>query len=71
MGESAKILNPEDRFNAGYECGLSDGTYGEIETIKKVRSEYDDLAVVCYINSTAALKEYSDVSLLPQMQLRL
>ena len=33
----------------------------EIETIKKVRSEYDDLAVVCYINSTAALKEYSDV----------
>ena len=24
-------------------------------------SEYDDLAVVCYINSTAALKEYSDV----------
>lgn len=51
----------EDRFNAGYECGLSDGAYGEIETIKKVRSEYDDLAVVCYINSTAALKEYSDV----------
>ena len=33
----------------------------EIETIKKVRSEYDDLAVVCYINSTAAFKEYSDV----------
>ena len=26
-----------------------------------MRKEYDDLAVVCYINSTAALKEYSDV----------
>ncbi len=33
----------------------------EIETIKKMREEYDDLAVVCYINSTAAFKEYSDV----------
>ena len=26
MGESAKVLNPGK--NAGYECGLSDGTYG-------------------------------------------
>lgn len=29
MGESAKILNPKKTvFNAGYECGLSDGAYG-------------------------------------------
>ena len=29
MGESAKVLNPGKKgFNAGYECGLSDGTYG-------------------------------------------
>ena len=33
----------------------------DVETIRKMRKEYDDLAVVCYINSTAALKEYSDV----------
>ena len=26
-----------------------------------MREEYDDVAVVCYINSTAALKELSDV----------
>jgi quinolinate synthase len=31
------------------------------ETIEKIRSEYDDLAVVCYINSTAELKRHSDV----------
>lgn len=33
----------------------------DVESIKKVREEYEDVAVVCYINSTAALKEYSDV----------
>ena len=31
------------------------------EKIQKVREEYDDLAVVCYINSTAELKRHSDV----------
>ncbi len=31
------------------------------EGIRKVREEYDDVAVVCYINSTATLKELSDV----------
>ena len=31
------------------------------EEILKLREEYDDLAVVCYINSTAELKKYSDV----------
>ena len=33
----------------------------DVETIQKMREQYEDLAVVCYINSTAALKEYSDV----------
>ncbi|MCE2604080.1 quinolinate synthase NadA, partial [Pseudomonas aeruginosa] len=31
------------------------------EKIKAVRQQYDDLAVVCYINSTAEIKRYSDV----------
>ena len=31
------------------------------EEILKLREQYDDLAVVCYINSTAELKTYSDV----------
>ena len=29
--------------------------------INKVRRDYDDVAVVCYINSTAELKQYADV----------
>ena len=31
------------------------------ETIRAMRKKYDDLAVVCYINSTAELKRLSDV----------
>lgn len=31
------------------------------KTIQEMRAKYDDLAVVCYINSTAELKKYSDV----------
>ena len=31
------------------------------DTIQKMRDTYEDLAVVCYINSTAELKTHSDV----------
>ena len=33
----------------------------DVQTIRKMREQYEDLAVVCYINSTAELKQYSDV----------
>ena len=33
----------------------------DVHKIEKMREEYEDLAVVCYINSSAALKTYSDV----------
>jgi quinolinate synthase len=33
----------------------------EVEKIEEMREQYDDLAVVCYINSTAELKCHSDV----------
>ena len=62
MGESAKILNPEKKVlmpEPGADCPMAH--MADVETIRKMRKEYDDLAVVCYINSTAALKEYSDV----------
>ena len=52
MGESAKILNPKKTVlmpDMNADCPMAH--MAEIETIKKVRSEYDDLAVVCYINS--------------------
>ncbi len=32
-----------------------------IEKIQQMRGKIEDLAVVCYINSTAALKAYCDV----------
>lgn len=33
----------------------------DIKKIQQMREKYEDLAVVCYINSTAELKTYSDV----------
>lgn len=62
MGESAKILNPDktvlmpDRLA---DCPMAN--MAEIEKILEMREKYDDLAVVCYINSTAEVKCYSDV----------
>ncbi len=32
-----------------------------VEKIKEMREKYEDLAVVCYVNSTAELKAHSDV----------
>ena len=62
MGESAKILNPEKMVlmpEPGADCPM--GHMATKEEILKMREQYDDLAVVCYINSTAELKTYSDV----------
>ncbi len=62
MGESVKILNPEKTvimpdLNAG--CPMAN--MASVEKIQEVREKYDDLAVVCYINSTAELKANVDV----------
>lgn len=62
MGESAKILNPEKTVlmpDMTADCAMAH--MADKETIQKMRETYDDLAVVCYINSTAELKQYSDV----------
>lgn len=62
MGESAKILNPSKTVlmpDAKADCAMAH--MASPEEIMRVREKYDDLAVVCYINSTAELKEYSDV----------
>jgi len=32
-----------------------------LKEIKEMREKYDDLAIVCYINSTAEIKQYADV----------
>lgn len=62
MGESAKILNPKKTVlmpDASADCPMAH--MADAETIEKMRQEYEDLAVVCYINSTAELKKHSDV----------
>ncbi len=62
MGESAKILNPDKKVLMPEPC--ADCPMAHMATkdeILAMREQYDDLAVVCYINSTAELKTYSDV----------
>lgn len=62
MGESAKVLNPEKTVlmpDASADCAMAH--MADAETIQKMREQYEDLAVVCYINSTAELKKHSDV----------
>jgi len=62
MGESAKILNPDKKVlmpDPTADCPMAHMVApGRIE---EMRAKYDDLAVVCYINSTAELKCQSDV----------
>ncbi len=62
MGESAKMLNPKKKVlmpEVSADCPMArmvkDGK------IEEMRAKYEDLAVVCYINSTAELKCKSDV----------
>lgn len=62
MGESAKILNPGKTVimpDAAADCAMAH--MADVDRIDRLRREYDDLAVVCYINSTAELKCHSDV----------
>ena len=62
MGESAKILSPDKIvLMPAMDADCPMAHMATEEGIRKVREEYDDVAVVCYINSTATLKELSDV----------
>ena len=63
MGESAKLLNPDKKVllpDASSDCPMAH--MATVEKIKEIRKKYkDDVAVVCYVNSTAELKANSDV----------
>ena len=62
MGESAKILNPDKKVlmpDLTADCPMAHMV--QPGKIAQMRAEYKDLAVVCYINSTAELKAQSDV----------
>lgn len=62
MGESGCLLNPEKTVlmpDAHADCAMAHMVCRE--EVEKARAEYDDLAVVCYINSTAEIKTWADV----------
>lgn len=62
MGESVKILNTGKKVlmpAPDADCPMAH--MAEVENIDEIRSKYDDVAVVCYVNSTAELKAHSDV----------
>lgn len=62
MGESAKILNPGKNVvmaDENADCPMAHMV--SVEQIEEVRSKTEDLAVVCYVNSTAEIKAASDV----------
>ena len=62
MGESAKILNPEKTVlmpDATADCAMAH--MADANAVAALKAQHKDTAVVCYINSTAALKCLSDV----------
>lgn len=62
MGESAKILNPQKTVlmpDPAADCPMAH--MATVEQVLEKRRQYPDLAVVCYINSSAELKTVSDV----------
>lgn len=71
MGESAKILNPDKRVlmaDDAADCPMAHML--DLDRIAEVRKEYPDVAVVCYVNSTAEIKAHSDVCVTSSNALR-
>lgn len=62
MGESAKLLSPEKTVlmpDKIADCPMAH--MADIDKIAEIRKQYPDVAVACYVNSTAELKAHSDV----------
>src|SRR5437763_1301146 len=66
MAETAKIVNPSRTVllpNLAAGCQLADSAPAEDlrKRIAELQTQYDDLAVVSYVNTTAAVKALSDI----------
>ena len=72
MGESIKILSPDKMVimpDSLADCPMAHMI--DLDKIASMRNEYEDLAVVCYINSTAEAKAASDVVVTSSNALRI
>ena len=62
MAESAKILNPNKPvYQPAQEAGCPMADMIDAARVQKLRAQFPQAAVVCYVNSTAAVKAVSDV----------
>ncbi len=62
MGESGKLLSPDKTVlmpDVEADCPMAHMVTQE--AVEEARKAYDDLAVVCYVNSTAQIKSWADV----------
>ncbi|MBP9510054.1 MAG: quinolinate synthase NadA, partial [Fusobacteriaceae bacterium] len=62
MGESVKLLSPNKKLvvpDKSADCPMAH--MATLDSVKEMKNKYEDLAVVCYVNSTAELKSVSDV----------
>ena len=62
MGESGKLLSPDKTVlmpDKEADCPMAHMVTRE--AVEEARKAYDDLAVVCYVNSTAQIKSWADV----------
>ena len=62
MAQSAKLLNPEKKVllpNLNSGCFMADMI--NVEQLRAFKSQYPNVPVVCYINSTAEVKAESDI----------
>ena len=62
MAEAAKMLNPDKNvYLANPSAGCPMAEQMEPEMIEMIKAQEPDRKVVCYINTTAALKRVCDV----------
>lgn len=72
MGESAKLLSPDKTVYLPDPC--ADCPMAHMVSKKEIdaiRQTYSDVAVVCYVNSTAEVKSWSDVCVTSSNALRI
>jgi len=62
MAETVKILNPDKKVllpDKAADCPMAEMI--EVQEVRKLKKQYLDAAVVCYVNSTVEVKAESDI----------